>query len=85
MTEIKYMAVSRVLSPVEIQLFAFLGSEREAVALARFVVNLPEHATLAMIEQAVIRAMVTAKEAVSGPAQVEYVSGIRRDTLRDVN
>ncbi|MGB9075087.1 MAG: hypothetical protein WCC22_20800 [Terriglobales bacterium] len=75
MTDIMYLPVSRVLSPVEIQLFAYLGSEREAVVLARYIVALPEHASLDMIEQAVISAMVACKESRDGRAQIEYVGG----------
>jgi hypothetical protein len=76
-----YLPVSRVLTPTEIQLFAYTGNEREAVALAKIVL-LPEHATYEQIETAVIEALVRAKENVSGKAQIEYITGQRRDLLR---
>jgi hypothetical protein len=79
--EVQYLPVSRVLTPLEIQLFSYLGSEREACALAPFV-YLPEHATYNEIENAVCAALVRVKEARDGRAQVEYITGQRRDLLR---
>lgn len=79
--EILYLPVSRVLNGTEAQLFSYLGNEREAVALAK-VISLPEHATYAQIETAVVMALVATKEKVSGPAHVEYLGGQRRDLIR---
>lgn len=71
----------RPLTRTEIQLFTFCGDERQAVALAKHV-TLPDHATTQQIETAVTLALVRAKESLDGKAEVEYIGGIRRDTLR---
>ena len=73
--------ISRVLNQTEIQLLSYCNSEREAVALAK-VIDLPEDADYYMIEQAVTAALCTGLEMANGPAEVEYIGGQRRDTLR---
>ena len=71
----------RPLTRTEIQIFTWCGDERQAIALAKHV-TLPDNATAQQIETAVTLALVRAKESVSRRAEVEYVGGIRRDTLR---
>lgn len=56
-------------------------SEAEAHAMAR-VMTLEADTSEAAVEQAVIEALVAAKESVTGAACIEYVGGQRRDTLR---
>jgi hypothetical protein len=71
----------RPLTRTEILLFTWLDDERQAIALAKFV-TLQDDATAEDVADAVMRALVAAKEAISGRAQVEYIGGERRDTLR---
>jgi hypothetical protein len=75
--------ISRVLNRTEIQLLSYCNSEREAVALAK-VITLPEHASYAQIEQAVIAALCNGYEAIQGNESVvvEYLCGQRRDLIR---
>lgn len=54
---------------------------REAYALSR-VIKLDRDTPDGVVEDAVITALVIVKEAVSGVPEVEYLGGIRRDTLR---
>jgi hypothetical protein len=56
-------------------------TEGQATALAR-IVTLPRNASDAVVEIAVIAALVSVKQAVDGDAEVEYLGGQRRDTLR---
>ena len=56
-------------------------TEREAWTVSRCV-RLTANTTDADCENAVILALVAASEAVNGRADVTYVSGVRRDTLR---
>jgi len=70
-----------ILSATAQRLVRWGMSEREAHALAR-VVTLDRDATDPVVEDAVIGALVTAKEAADGLPEVEYLGGIRRDTLR---
>jgi hypothetical protein len=81
MPEMLFLPVSRVLTSTEAALFSYTGSERQAVALAR-VIHLPEDATYDQIEYAVEVTFVKMLEQMHGPAQVEYLGGLRRDTLR---
>jgi hypothetical protein len=71
----------RPLTKTEMLLLRVCDDERQAIALAKHI-TLPENATAEQIEAVVTLALVRAKEAASGPADVEYVSGQRRDTLR---
>jgi len=72
----------RALTATETLLLTYCDSERQAIALAPYV-HLNADATQPEIEHAVLCALVHAKEAVSGCASVEFISGQRRDTLRD--
>lgn len=56
-------------------------SEAQAYRLGR-VCTLAADATDAACQDAVVLALVAASEVVNGRAEVTYVSGIRRDTLR---
>jgi hypothetical protein len=72
------------LNRTESLLLGWLGgdvNERQAIALAKHIV-LSENPTDSEIADAVMLALVAAKEAVSGRSTVKYLSGIRRDTLR---
>jgi hypothetical protein len=69
----------RALTAVEARLVQWGLSERAAIALAHTV---PENPTEAEITTAVIDALVKAKESISGSAEVIYLCGERRDTLR---
>jgi len=73
--------VSRVLNRTEMQFFSYTHDEREAVALAA-VATLPEYATYAEIEDAVLKCFSAALENAGLRDSVEYVGGQRRDTLR---
>lgn len=72
---------ARPLTKTELLLFTWLEDERQAIALAKFV-TLQDDATAEDVADAVCRGLVAAKEAISGRAQVEYLGGERRDTLR---
>jgi hypothetical protein len=71
----------RPLTRTEIQIFTWCGDERQAIALAKHI-TLPDNATAEQIATAVTLALVRAKEAASGPAEVEYIGGQRRDDKR---
>ena len=80
----KYLAdAPRTLTATESRLLAYGLTEREAVTLAGSIGLDLSAASDAEIEQAVILALVTAKESTSGPADVEYVFGERRDLRRE--
>jgi hypothetical protein len=72
----------RPLNATEMRLVQYGMSEREAVVLAPHV-ELPADATPKQIEDAVIYALVAVGEQVHGPADVRYISGQRRDVLRE--
>ena len=67
-------SASEVLSLTAHRLIRWGTSEREAYALAQ-VVNLEQDAPDAVVEQAVIEALVSVKRAVNGLADIEYVAG----------
>jgi hypothetical protein len=83
MPEILFLPVSRVLTPLEIQLFSYLGNERQSVELAKVIGSLPENADHSVIEQAIAKALVAALETKNGVARVEYVRGVRLDRWRE--
>jgi hypothetical protein len=56
-------------------------SEGQSQALAS-VIRLSRSTPDSAVESAVINALVAAKSAVDDVAEIEYVGGIRRDTLR---
>ena len=70
-----------LLQVTEQRLIRYGCTEREACALAN-VVTLERDTPDAVVEQAVIEALVNAKHAVDGVADIEYLGGQRRDTLR---
>ena len=74
----------RILTATETLLLRFCDDERQAVALAPYV-NLRQDATDQQIADAVILALVRIKEAAQGKAEIHYVSGHRRDLLREEN
>jgi len=63
------------------QFFSYTQDEREAIALAS-VCTLPDNATYAEIEDAVLKCFTVALEHAGLKNSVEYVGGQRRDTLR---
>jgi len=75
--------VSRPLTRTEMQFFSYTLDEREAIALAQ-VCTLPESATYAEIEDAVLKCFTIALEHAGLKDSIEYVGGQRRDTLRIV-
>ena len=81
--EIKYLPVSRVLSHLEIQLLSYLGSERQAVTLAKVIGSLPTDADHHIIEQAVTKALVTVLERRGLFDTTEYEGGRRLDRWRE--
>ncbi len=81
MTDIIHRQCSRVLTHTEMQFFSYVDNEREAIALAR-VATLPENATYAEIETAVLGCFMTALEHSGLKDTVQYVGGERRDTRR---
>ena len=83
MTDLIHKATSRILTRTEMQFFSYLQDEREAIALAS-VCSLPEDATYAQIEDAVLKCLTTALEHAGLKDSIEYVGGQRRDTLRIV-
>jgi hypothetical protein len=73
---------ARILSDTEEQLFAYLENERQAVEMAKHI-TLPKNASYELIENSVALLLVCAKESADGyTVQVEYLGGVRRDTLR---
>jgi hypothetical protein len=73
--------VSRPLTRTEMQFFAYTLDEREAIALAK-VCHIPDNATYAEIEDAVLKCFTVALEHAGLKDSVEYIGGQRRDTLR---
>lgn len=73
--------LGRPLTRTEEQLYAYCMNERQAVEFAKFI-TLPENASFELIENSVAMLLVRVKEAADGRTEVEYVSGLRRDTLR---
>lgn len=71
----------RPLNRTEMQFFSYTQDEREAIALAS-VCHLPDKATYAEIEDAVLKCFTVALEHAGLKDSVEYVGGQRRDTLR---
>ena len=72
----------RVLNDIERLLLNYVDNERQAIVLAPHV-RLSADPSEQELQDAVILALVSAKQAISGPApQLEYVSGQRRDTIR---
>ena len=70
----------------EQRLIRYGCTEREALALANVVLSqiaLETDTSDAVVEQAVVNALVSVKEAVDGAADIEYLGGQRRDTLRE--
>jgi hypothetical protein len=65
------------------QFFSYTENERQAIALAQ-VCTLPENATYAQIEDAVIKCFVVALEHAGLKDSVVYVGGRRLDKLRIV-
>jgi hypothetical protein len=73
--------MSETLSITAQRLIRWGASERESLALSRLITlerDTPEDG----VEDAVITALVDAKQYVSGVADIEYLGGTRRDTLR---
>jgi len=75
------------LSPIENLLADYLGNERQALVLARIMyqqgVELTSDSSPQAIEDAVILALVNARETILGPTpRLEQISGHRRDKLR---
>jgi hypothetical protein len=70
-----------VLQVTEQRLIRYGCTEREACALAN-VVTLERDTPDAVVEQAVIEALVGAKQAVDGVADIEYIAGRRCDVQR---
>jgi hypothetical protein len=73
--------VSRPLTRTEMQFFSFTLDERQAIALAK-VCHIPEDASYAVIEDAVLKCFNAALEHAGLKNSVEYIDGQRRDTLR---
>ena len=71
----------RVLDRTERLLSDYLDNERQAVALAPYV-YLPEGSTENDVAREVTKVLVNALEEAVGLSGVEYLGGIRRDTLR---
>ena len=72
---------SEVLNQTAHRLIRWGMSEREASSLARLI-TLESDSRDAVVEQAVIEALVSAKQAIDGITEIEYLGGQRRDTLR---
>lgn len=81
MSDLVHRQTSRLLNRTEMQFFSYTENEREAIALAQ-VCTLPENATYAEIEDAVIKCLTIALEHAGLKDSIEYVGGQRRDTLR---
>lgn len=81
LTRTKSTWYGRPLSRTEVLYFTYLGDERQAVLFAKLL-PLPENASHADIEDAVTRVLVKVKTVLGGDANVEYLGGQRRDTLR---
>lgn len=72
---------AEVLSATAQRLVQYGCTEGQAYTLAR-VITLESDATDSTVEDAVINALVAAKEAVGGVPDVEYVAGRRCDLQR---
>ena len=72
----------RVLSPVEQRLVEWGLSEGQALAIAATNPTIATSATDAEIEHVVICTLVNVAEQIHGPAKLQYISGERRDTVR---
>jgi hypothetical protein len=70
-----------VIEVTEQRLIRYGCTEREAYALAQ-VITLERETSDTDVEQAVITALVSAKQAIDGIPVIEYIGGQRRDTLR---
>jgi hypothetical protein len=70
-----------VLQVTEQRLIRYGCTEREACALAN-VITLEPDASDSEVETAVIEALVNAKHAVDGVADIEYITGRRCDVQR---
>ena len=81
MNDITHQQCSRVLNRTEMQFLSYVGNEREAIALAA-VCHLPDDATYAQIEDAVLKCFCSALEYAGLEDSIQYVGGQRRDTLR---
>jgi hypothetical protein len=68
----------RPLTRTEIQVFTFVGDERKAIMLSKFIV-LPENATYEQIDEAVKMAFMRLKVLVDWDPNVEVVNAKRRD------
>jgi predicted RecB family endonuclease len=78
------MITGRVLNPTEQALADFLGSERQAIALAPHVVLDLSDIREEDIVQEVIKALVNGLETALGTKGIAvYCGGERRDTLRE--
>jgi hypothetical protein len=83
MTDLVHRQTSRTLTRTEMQFFSYTQDERQAIALAQ-VCTLPENATYAEIEDAVLKCFTIALEHAGLKDSIEYVGGRRLDTLRIV-
>ena len=83
MTDLVHRQASRILTRTEMQFFSYTQDERQAIALAQ-VCTLPEQATYAEIEDAVIKCFTIALEYAGLQDSIEYVGGRRLDRLRIV-
>jgi len=73
----------RPLTRTELLLMTVCDDERQAIALAKFIPELPDDATFQQVSDAAVMAMVRVKEIASGPMPtVSYVGGQRRDDKR---
>jgi len=82
-SDLVHQQTSRVLTRTEMQFFSYTEDERKAIALAQ-VCTLPENATYAEIEDAVIKCLTIALEHAGLKDDIEYVGGRRLDTQRNV-
>ena len=73
--------LAEVLTVTVCRLIRWGTSEREACALANLV-TLERDTPDTLVEQAVIEALVDAKQSVDGVADIEYVAGRRCDVQR---
>ena len=73
--------IGELLQATEQRLIQYGCTEREACALAR-VTMLERTSTDSEVEAAVIEALVSAKQAVDGETDIEYVAGRRCDLQR---
>jgi len=83
MTDLVHRQTSRILTRTEMQFFSYTENERQAVALAQ-VCTLPENATYAEIEDAVLKCLNIALEYAGLKDGIEYIGGRRLDKERIV-